>query len=375
MTRGWVKIGLDEFTLENHWAVEPGSVLVLFGPSGSGKTMTLRAIAGLVAPESGHIQIGKQTVYDSSARIWVPPHQRRVGYLPQEYHLFPHLDAAGNIAFGLEGKAAKKRQRVAELLSIFKIEGLERRKVWELSGGERQRVALARALATDPAVLLLDEPFSALDMEVRREVRREVRGILKRAGMPVVLVTHDREDALALGDVVQVIDRGQPVASGMPIDILGYPRQGRVSQLIGVENLIPLTVAELQAQEGVMGCCRGNFRLEVPLADAREGEQVTVGIRARDIVLASSEPAGLSARNLIPGWVESVELHGAAYEVVMDCSTVLLRCHVTRRAVAELAITAGTPLWAVIKTSSCFIVNSDEEVTLFKYSNQVKARP
>ncbi|HLF04130.1 MAG TPA: TOBE domain-containing protein, partial [Dehalococcoidia bacterium] len=227
-------------------------------------------------------------------------------------------------------------------------------------GGQQQRVALARALASGPQVLLLDEPFSSLDAELRRELRRELRTFLTLAQVPVLLVTHDREDALALGDAVQVIDQGRCLAQGEPLQVLGQPGQGRVARLVGVENLLPLRVERRFPADGTMVCvgegARQGLRLEVPLADCQEGEAVTVGLRASDVILAGEEPRHSSARNRLPGVVTRVESRPPGYEVVLECGGVPLCCRITGSSLAEMGIRPGQPLWAVFKASSCFLV-------------------
>jgi molybdate transport system ATP-binding protein len=279
-----------------------------------------------------------------------------VGYVPQEHQLFPHLDVWGNIAFGLRSTSPVDRaERVARLVAMLKLDGLERRKVWQLSGGQKQRVAIARALAPSPGVLLLDEPFSALDTELRRELRREIRTVLRGAAVPVVLVTHDREEAIALGDAVTVLEGGHVIAHGDPATVLGRPSQNRVARLVGMENMFTLTVTSVDSAEGVMTCGFGPHQIEVPLAEARVGEGLTIGVRAADVLLASQDPVGLSARNRFPGRVVNVEPHAAGYEVTIDCG-VLLRCQVTPRAVAGLHIAPGATLWGVIKASSIAIL-------------------
>ena len=239
---------------------------MLFGPSGAGKSTTLRSIAGLLRPQQGQIQLPGRLVYDSASGVWVPPHLRRVGYLTQEHNLFPHLKVAANIAFGLQERGSPAgKERVSELSGLFQLGGLEDRYPWELSGGEQQRVALARALASRPAMLLLDEPFASLDAELRRTLRRELRAMLAQSPVPVMLVTHDREEALALGDSVQVIDEGRALVTGDPLEVLGQPGQGRVARLVGVENLFDLTVQERNSRDGTMTCVGERLRLEVPL--------------------------------------------------------------------------------------------------------------
>ena len=378
MSRGWVRCQMGGFSLEVGWEVAPGQALVLFGPSGAGKTLTLRSIAGLLQPIEGYIEIGGDGVFDAARGLMVPPHRRRVGYVPQEHHLFPHLTVAGNITYGLHqwarGEATKRLQ---ELVATFRLEGLEQRRVWELSGGQQQRAALARALAPRPRLLLLDEPFSALDIELRRSLRSELRLMLRTWDIPIILVTHDREETLALGDQVQVMDEGRVVSRGEPLKVLGQPTQARVASLVGVENLLPMTVAALHPLEGTMLCSAGPVPLEVPLVDVPEGVPVTIGLRASDVILARERPTGLSARNVLPGTVVAVDTHSPGYSVTVECGALpqdeadlhpagigethqlLVRCHLTAGAVKELGIRPEAKVWVVIKASSCFVVADD----------------
>ena len=370
MSRGWVHCLVGSFDLEANWSIEPGEVLVLFGPSGAGKTSTLRAIAGLLRPQRGHIDIGGRVVYDSDSGLSLPTHRRRVGYLTQRYNLFPHLNVARNIAYGLRGwTPAAAGERVRELIEVLRLDGMEQRRPWELSGGQQQRVALGRALAPNPEVLLLDEPFASLDMELRRIFRRELRSTLAESQVPVLLVTHDREEALALADSIQVIDEGRPLAQGNPLDVLGQPGRERVANLVGVENLLHLTIESRNPHDGTMVCVGGGLRIEVPLdaslpnsgpagvAEPRgEGSgHVTVGIRASDVILSQREILGSTARNRLRGVVTSVELVPPGYQVTLDCGQPL-RCQITGAALEELKIRPGLELWAVFKASSCFLV-------------------
>ena len=368
MTRGWVHCRVGSFDLEMDWSIEPGEVLVLFGPSGAGKTTALRAIAGLLRPEQGHIEIGGRVAYDGATREWIPVHRRRVGYLTQQYHLFPHLTVAKNIAYGLRNRASVvARERVGVLIAGLRLDGLEERRPWELSGGQQQRVAIARALAPDPDVLLLDEPFGSMDLELRRVLRQELRTMLTRSLIPVLLVTHDREEALALADSVQVIDEGRTIACGNPLDVLGQPGQSRVARLVGVENLFDLSVESRNPRDGTMLCTGGGLRIEVPLdefsatsdVDRRDGDRVAVAVRASDIILADRELTGSSARNRLRGVVTNIELRAPGYEVTLDCGQPL-RCHITGAALDEMAIQPGLTLWAVFKASSCFLVQGPQ---------------
>ena len=371
-TQGSVHYSVGTFSLEAQWDVAAGQVMVLFGASGAGKSTMLRLIAGLLRPASGRIEIGGRAVYNSGTGAWLPAHRRNIGYLTQQYHLFPHLRVDQNIGYGLTALPRDERGgRVRQWLSSLHLEGLERRWPWELSGGQRQRVALARALAPGPDLLLLDEPFSSLDAELRRVLRGELRSMLAQRGIPVILVTHDREEALAIGDLVQVIDQGRSVAEGTPVEVLGQPGQGRVARLVGVENLLELTVESRNPVDGTMVCTGGGLRLEVPLDEPASptglgvqatatspttfGDRVRVGIRAKDIILAEDDPHGMSARNRIQGTVTEVEARPPGYTVTLDCG-LSLQCHITRASLAEMEITLGRRLWAVFKASSCFLV-------------------
>lgn len=371
-TEGWVRYSIGSFSLESQWTVAAAQVMVLFGASGAGKSTMLRLVAGLACPASGRIEIGGQVVYDSATGVWLPAHRRRVGYLTQQYHLFPHLSVGQNIGYGLGAlPRAERQERVRQWLAIFHLDGMDRRRPWELSGGQRQRVALARALAPGPDLLLLDEPFSSLDAELRRILRGELRSMLAQRGIPVILVTHDREEALAVGDWVQVMDQGRDVADGTPLEVLGQPGQGRVARLVGVENLLDLTVESRNSIDGTMFCTGGGLRLEVPLDEpatagepqagelltgpAVSGDRVRVGIRASDIILAEDDPRGMSARNRIQGTVAAVEARPPGYTVTLDCG-LPLQCHITGASLAEMGITPGRRLWAVFKASSCFLV-------------------
>ena len=219
---------LRSFVATADLTVPPGETLALVGPSGAGKTTTLRVVAGLLRPESGSVAVNGTVLLDTERDLDVAPERRRVGYLFQEYALFPHLDVLGNVRFG-----ADDRSRVHDLLERFGIAHLARARVTELSGGERQRVALARALARDPAVLLLDEPLSALDAHTRAGVRAELRELLHSLALPTLLVTHDFEDAATLADRVGVISRGRILQLGTPAELVSMPADPFVATFTG----------------------------------------------------------------------------------------------------------------------------------------------
>ena len=215
----------------------PGAVLAIFGPSGAGKTTVLRSIAGLYRPTSARVVSGDEVWADTTTRVFMPPHDRRVGFVFQEYALFPHMTAAGNVVAALGHHPRHERRARAEALLARVQLGLHASKhPHELSGGERQRVALARALARDPHVLLLDEPFAAIDRKTRRELQTVLDEIRRSLDIPVILVTHDIEDVIRLATDVLVLDQGRAVASG-PIDtILTQPDLGWLGESMGLSG-------------------------------------------------------------------------------------------------------------------------------------------
>lgn len=224
-------------------------LVVLFGPSGSGKSLTLQAIAGTVRPDAGRIIVDGQPLYDSLQGLHRPPQQRRAGYVPQQYALFPHLTVADNIAFGLRRLARRwRRQRVAELLELFGMQGLEGRLPRQLSGGQQQRVALARALAVQPRLLLLDEPFAALDATLRETLRQELAQVQARWDITTLLVTHDLADVFALGQRVLVYDAGHIIQQGTRDEVFFQPATQRVAEFVRTGNILPAVVERAEAE-------------------------------------------------------------------------------------------------------------------------------
>ena len=226
------------FTLEVSWDARE-RVTGLFGPSGAGKTATLDCLAGLSRPDRGRIVVNERVLFDSAAGIDVPPRERRLGYVFQGYALFPHLTAAENIGYGLRGRPrAERRQRTAEVLERLGLGGLEGRQPGELSGGQRQRVALGRALAPEPALLLLDEPFSALDAPLRRVLREDLSAVLRDWGTAAVVVTHDFTEAYRLADHIVVYDGGRVVQAAPRSELLWRPASETVASIMGIRNVL-----------------------------------------------------------------------------------------------------------------------------------------
>jgi len=229
---------LPGFTLDVAWTAGDG-VAVLFGPSGAGKTLTLQCLAGLIRPDAGRIVVDDRVLFDATAGVDLRPQRRRVGYVFQGYALFPHLTVADNVGFGLRDRPrAERARRVAEVIERLGLRSLEQRYPRELSGGQRQRVALGRALAIDPALLLLDEPLSALDAPLRRALRDELREVLSGWGTAAVLVTHDFTEAYRLADRIVVYENGRVIQAAARAKLLWQPASEAVARIMGLRNVL-----------------------------------------------------------------------------------------------------------------------------------------
>ncbi|MFZ0800938.1 MAG: molybdenum ABC transporter ATP-binding protein [Terriglobales bacterium] len=344
-----------DFLLAAECVCAPG-ITILFGASGAGKTTLLDCVAGLATPDGGRIAVGDRVFFDAERGINLPVQRRRIGYVFQDLALFPHLSAEQNIGYGLNGDARKKR--TDEILESFRIAHLRKRKPREISGGERQRVALARALVIDPCVLLLDEPLAALDAPTKAMMIDDLRAWNRKHGIPIVYVTHSREEVFALGERVLVLENGKIVAQGTPHEVMTAPRQESVAQLAGFENIFDAAVVAVLEYRGTMRCriAGSKVELETPLVRIKPGTpSVRVGIRAGDILLATVQPQGLSARNVLPGRVLSLEERDMIVVARVDCG-VEMTVHLTLSARDDLQLQPGRDVWLVVKTHSCHVM-------------------
>jgi len=345
------------FTLDVDFTAAPG-ITILFGPSGSGKTTILQCIAGLARPEAGRITAGERVFFDSAAGIDLPVPKRQLGYLFQTLALFPHLSVQRNVEYGLGHLDSETRAaRVDRVLESFRIAHLRARKPEEISGGERQRVALARALVTEPCVLLLDEPLSALDNATKTRIIDDLRLWNERRSIPILYVTHGRREVFALGERVLFLEHGKVLAEGTPQEVMEAPRHETIAQIAGFENMFDVEVVSTHEDQGTMTCrIEGTaVELEVRLARFAPGEKLRVAIRAGDILLATARPQGLSARNVIAGRVVSVTREGAAVNALVDCGA-LLHVALTPSGADALQLEKGHDVWLVVKTYSCHLV-------------------
>jgi molybdate transport system ATP-binding protein len=353
-----------EFLLDVDFSAAPGFT-ILFGASGSGKTTLLDCVAGLTTPGAGRIAVGERVLFDASTRVDVPVAKRGVGYVLQDLALFPHLTVEQNSEYGLAHlPRPDRKQRAAAMLREFRIDHLRQQRPAEISGGERQRVALARALVTDPCVLLLDEPLAALDAATKAKILDDLRRWNQAHRIPILYVTHSREEVIALGERVLVMEQGRIIAQGTPHEVLSAPLQETVAQLAGFENIFDATVWLVHEDRGTMTCRLPGDKpgifvlLETPLIRAEQGSRVRVGIRAGDILLATAKPEGLSARNIIAGRIVSVERRDMIISARVDCG-VVMEVYLTPAARDALQLEAGRDVWLVIKTHSCHLMHGN----------------
>ena len=351
------RLSRGAFRLDVNFAIPPG-ITILFGPSGAGKSTLLDCIAGLITPDDGYIYIAHLVYFHSREKIDLPVEDRHLGYLFQSAALFPHLTAKQNIEYGIAHLAASDRSMaVSEVLKLFRIKALASHKPAELSGGEAQRVALARALVANPKALLLDEPLSGLDAELKSSIIADLRAWNAAHQIPILYVTHDRAEVDALGERVMTLDKGKIVQQGIPREVLDAPRQQSIALASGFENILEGIVKEIRLQDGIMRVAlNGSVLVEVPLGHYKSGDAVRIAIRAGDILLALEKPAGLSARNILHGTIESLEQRS----VTMICKVSAganFEAHVTLSAARALGLHPGSEIWLVLKTYSCHLVS------------------
>jgi len=332
----------------------PGSISVLFGASGSGKTTVLRCLAGLERPEEGNIVFGDETWFDLRAQRFLPPQKRGIGFVPQDYALFPHLSVAHNVGYGLSWiNKAERQRRVKETMRWLGLDGLGNRHPAELSGGQKQRVALARALICRPRLLLLDEPLSALDGPTRLRLRGDLRHLLKQLGIPTLLVTHERTEALALGDQLVVMDGGRMVQRGPVHEVFSRPANLAVASIVAIETVQPGRV--LESGEGLVKIQVGQrslVSLNPPMATSSD---VYVCIRAEDVILIKGPASRTSSRNCLSAKVNRLTSEGPVVRIDLDCGFPLAAL-LTKQACEELALRPGEDVTALIKAPQIHLI-------------------
>lgn len=349
-----VSLELGDFALKDvSLSIQKGDHYCILGPSGAGKTVILEAVAGLHTPREGRVLLRGEDVGE------IPPERRGVALVYQDYSLFPHMTVRKNIGFGLRLKKvpdAEITRRVDELLERFSITHLADRHPLTMSGGEQQRVAIARALATEPDILLLDEPFAALDPVTKEMLMDELVRVRKETGLTVVQVTHAREEALRLATRIAVIIDGRLVQEDTREGVFDAPHSVEVARFVGMENIVPGIVVE--NQDGLVSVSVGKQVL-FALSDAQPGARVSAAFRAADVVLARSGTDGSTARNHFDGVITEVIPRGGPLVMVrVDCGFPLVAM-ITRRSAEENSLAPGGKVSVRFKASAVLALPAD----------------
>ena len=345
-----VKKRLREFPLEIGFEVKPAETLVIIGPSGCGKTTTLNLISGLLDPDEGRMALGDRVLFDIASRVSVPTERRSIGYVFQDFALFPHMTVKENVAYGLRARRRPKAEipkKVDEVLGLVGITHLRERRPGALSGGERQRVALARAIACDVEILLLDEPLGSLDAQTRNQVRGELQRMLRVIGRIAIMVTHDYIDALTFGDKICVMDRGRVLQMGPREQLLHHPKSRFVADLTGV-NFFEGTISS-GAEDGLAEVWVGDSCLHAA-SGRRDMGGVLVAFFPSDVTIGRERPMG-SARNVFQSQIKEIIHMGD--KVRLSLNGALPMCaEISAGALNELSVRDGDTVYASLKATA-----------------------
>ncbi len=349
-----ITVRRGSFALAARFSSPTPGVVALFGASGAGKTTLVQAIAGLIRPESGHIRLGDRTWFDAAAGIDVPTERRRIGYVFQDARLFPHLDVGQNLDYGARrapaGEAGVERGGLIELLGLGAL--LDRR-VHELSGGERQRVALGRAILAQPHLLLLDEPLSSVDAARREDVLPYLERLRDRYAIPMLYVSHQYEEVLRLATHIVLLGSGAVAAAGAPATLATHPALRALVGAEAVGAVLNATVATIEADGQLARLDLDGAHIRVPLRGATPGAEIRLHVLARDVILATRPPEGLSVRNALEGVLTGfVDEDGDGALATIAIGGFELYSRITAAAVRELDLQAGMRVWALVKAVS-----------------------
>ena len=337
---------LGSFTLKVNCTLET-KVSAFLGVSGSGKSTLLNCVSGTLTPDEGEIAFGDEILYKSAAKINLPPEKRRFGYVFQEGYLFPHLTVAQNIRYGQPNP-----RKNSDVIDVLEISELLQRYPKELSGGQRQRVAIARALAMEPRMLLMDEPLAALDSALKNRIIPYLHHIKEAFDTPILYVTHTFSEAMALADEAFLIADGEIMASGEPHQLLTAPSAMPIAQLTGVENILFLPVVASDEARGLTSLEIGDQSLVIPYIAAEVGEVIPVAIRAEDIIISLESDLTISARNILLGKIQDLDIRSERTWLSILVEWHHLAVKITHEAREELQLRENQEVYCVIKASA-----------------------
>jgi molybdate transport system ATP-binding protein len=347
-----ILLPLAHFTLEVDVEIR-SRVTAIFGPSGAGKTSLLDLIAGLRRAKSAFIKLDDVALTDTAKKLFVPTYKRGIGYVPQDLALFPHLSVRQNLLYGCKsGGTANSLFSFNHVIEVLEIQPLIARGVTELSGGEKQRVALARALLASPKLLLLDEPLASLDAPLKAKIIPYLTRIRDEFQIPMLCVTHDRLEALALADEIVVLVGGKVLQTGAVLEVFNRPASAEVAKLVGVETLQPGSITGVNEQ---LATVKIKDVMLTALAPAVASREVFVCIRGEDVILQREAAAVSSVRNRLPTRIVALRTEGALVRVELDAGFPLFAL-ITRPACVELALREGESVTALIKTPAIHLV-------------------
>ena len=350
-----IKKSLGKFTLDVDCELHQ-KVTAFLGASGSGKTTLLNCIGGTLSPDKGQIVFDNNKLYDTDLKISVPPDKRRIGYIFQEGHLFPHLTVEKNIRYGQSRTKRKNADSLSQVLDTLEISDLLQRYPNQLSGGQRQRVAIARALAMEPRLLLMDEPLASLDGGLKSRIIPYLHHIKNEYEIPIIYVTHAISEAMALADEAFLLSEGKIIANGEPHQLLTAPSALPIANMTGVENIFSLSVANSDKQRGVTELEIGNQLLVIPFIDTEIGNLVPIAIRAEDIIISLEPNLPISARNILRGTIDGVD-DQIIISILVEGYRLSVK--ITHEARDQLQLSDGKEVYCVIKANAINVLWND----------------
>ncbi|MBI5561316.1 MAG: ABC transporter ATP-binding protein [Deltaproteobacteria bacterium] len=357
-----LKKALGGFSIDVELSLGP-ELLVLFGPSGAGKSLLLKLLAGIIRPDEGRVTIDARVIFDGRMGVDAPMRTRRIGFVFQDYSLFPHKTVRENIAYGMDGLPPDEtRERAAGLINVMRLGGLDARYPGELSGGQKQRVALARTLGASPRILLLDEPFSALDYQVREKLRADLLTIHRLYPITTILVTHDLEEAFMLGERIAVINNGRIEQVGTREEVFYRPATRNVARFMGARNIFSGRVEAVDAETVVIhNPDIGRISaFQPPGAAVAPGREVTFCIRPEEVIIIKPDKAvgGKDNENVVEGEITSVMAKGATHVLFLRAGErgAALKVELPNFVVRKLGLATGAVIKVLLKKESVWVI-------------------